>query len=162
MAGQGIPTGTILTINGTDTSNGNVLVYDAGSPHNTVTVVGTPNNGTISQLGYGTVVYMNLSNVQLPAAALTVTGFPNPTIAGATGTFTVTAVDGLGRVDTSYTGTIQFPVAIHWRHSHKTTFTESNQGTMTFSATLRTVGLQSITATDTTNSLSPRCAWYST
>jgi hypothetical protein len=88
----------------------------------------------------------------IPAAASTfnVTGFPSATTAGSTGTFTVTARDPYGNVATGYTGTVVFdssdgqavlPGAY--------TFTATDNGTHTFSASLRTAGVQSLTVTDT-------------
>jgi hypothetical protein len=86
-----------------------------------------------------------------PAAAsvLAVSGFPSPLVAGAAGSFTVTAMDPYGNI-TGYTGTVAFtssdgqaglPAAY--------TFTAGDRGVHTFSATLATAGTQSITAADT-------------
>ncbi len=87
-----------------------------------------------------------------PAAAsiFAVAGFPNPTIAGVTGSFTVTARDAFGNTATGYTGTIQFtssdPQAVLPANY---TFVAADNGAHAFSATLKTAGSQSITATDT-------------
>jgi hypothetical protein len=84
------------------------------------------------------------------ASSLTVSGFPNPTTSGVAGTFTVTAKDALSNTATSYRGTVHFtssdgsavlPVDY--------TFTAVDNGVHSFSATLKTVGTQSLTATDT-------------
>jgi hypothetical protein len=87
-----------------------------------------------------------------PAAAsiLRVTGFPSPTQAGVAGNFTVTALDAFGNVATGFRGTIHFSSS----DSQATlpanyTFTAADGGVHTFSATLKTIGSQSLIATDT-------------
>ena len=85
------------------------------------------------------------------ASTLTVAGFPSPTSAGAAGAFSATAHDTWNNVATSYRGTVSFassdsaavlPAAY--------SFTSTDAGTRAFVATLKTVGAQSITATDGT------------
>ncbi len=85
-----------------------------------------------------------------PSPSFSVTGFPSPTTAGAAHTFTVTALNADGSVNTSYTGTV------HLSSSDAQAvlpadypFTAADQGVHTFSVTLETAGSQSITATDT-------------
>jgi hypothetical protein len=87
-----------------------------------------------------------------PAAAstLVVTGYPSPTTAGTSHSFTVTADDAYGNTATGYVGTISFTssdgqaiLPAYYK------FTSSDAGVHTFSATLKTAGSQSITATDT-------------
>jgi hypothetical protein len=86
-----------------------------------------------------------------PAAAssFAVTGFPSPATRGTAGTFTVTALDAYGNVATGYTGTVHFtssdPLA---GLPADYAFTTANAGVKSFSAILNTLGLQSITATD--------------
>ncbi|HJT36456.1 MAG TPA: VCBS repeat-containing protein [Pirellulales bacterium] len=89
-----------------------------------------------------------------PAAASTmsVSGFPSPITAGVAGNFVVTLKDAYGNVATGYTGTV------HLTSSDAKvvlpanfTFTAADAGKHTFSATLKTAGTQSITATDTAN-----------
>jgi streptogramin lyase len=86
-----------------------------------------------------------------PAAAsvFKVSGFPSTCKAGTAYTFIVTALDAYGNGATGYRGTVQFtssdsqallPVAY--------TFKASDKGKHTFTATLKTVGTQSISATD--------------
>jgi hypothetical protein len=86
-----------------------------------------------------------------PAAAssFAVTGYPTSTSVGASHTFVVTALDPYGNVATGYTGTVMFassdpgailPVAF--------TFSASNAGTFTFTATFETAGTQSLVVTD--------------
>jgi ELWxxDGT repeat protein len=83
-------------------------------------------------------------------ASLAVSGFPATTTAGVAHTFTVTALNPAGSTDTGYTGTVHFtssdPQAVL---PADYTFTSADQGTHSFTATLRTAGTRSITATDT-------------
>ncbi|HKV06064.1 MAG TPA: IPT/TIG domain-containing protein, partial [Candidatus Acidoferrales bacterium] len=87
-----------------------------------------------------------------PAAAstLTVTGFPNPATAGAAANFTATAKDALNNTATGYRGTVHLtssdPAAVL---PADYTFTAGDAGVHVFSATLKTAGTQSLTATDT-------------
>jgi hypothetical protein len=88
-----------------------------------------------------------------PAAASTVTvsGFPSPTTAGGAGNIAVTLRDAYGNVATGYKGTVHFTssdpqAALPANY----TFTAADAGVHTFSATLKTAGTQSLTATDTT------------
>ncbi len=93
------------------------------------------------------------SNISVSAAAassLTVTGFPNPDTAGAAGNFTVTAYDPYGNIATGYTGTVHFTSSDPQASLPASyTFTAADTGKHTFSATLKTAGTQSVTATDT-------------
>jgi hypothetical protein len=91
-----------------------------------------------------------------PAAAssLVVSGFPSSTTAGVSGTFTVTAYDPYGNVATGYTGTVSFSSSDPQASLPADyAFQPSDQGTQTFSATLFTAGVQSLTATDAANGL---------
>jgi hypothetical protein len=88
-----------------------------------------------------------------PAASgpsFVVAGFASPTTAGVSHTFTVTALNADGTVNTGYTGTVHFtssdPQAVL---PADYTFTAADLGTHTFTATLKTAGGQSIAATDT-------------
>jgi hypothetical protein len=87
-----------------------------------------------------------------PAAAysLKVTGFPSPVTSGTSQSFSVTAYDPYGNVATGYTGTIYFtssdPQALLPLNF---TFIAVDAGTYSFTATLNTIGTQSIRATDT-------------
>ena len=88
-----------------------------------------------------------------PASSFVVSGYPTSITQGTAGTFTITAVDPYGNVATGYTGTVQFsssdPLA---SLPANYTFTATDAGVHTFSATLNTVGTESLTATDTLNS----------
>jgi hypothetical protein len=108
-----------------------------------LTITATDSNGTTGSQAYTLVVGQ-------PAASLSVTGFPSPTTAGVAGTLTVTALNAGGSIDTGYTGTVHFtssdPQAVL---PADYTFTTADQGVHTFTATLKTAGSQSLTATDT-------------
>jgi hypothetical protein len=82
--------------------------------------------------------------------SLAVSGLRSPTTAGAAGSFTVMALNSDGTTNTSYAGTVHLtssdPQAVL---PADYTFTTSDAGVHTFSATLKTAGTQWITATDT-------------
>jgi subtilisin-like proprotein convertase family protein len=94
------------------------------------------------------------------ATHLTVTGYPNPDVAGTVGTYTVTALDAYGNIAPSYNGTITMsstdPLAVFTPTTY--TFTSGtgagfDNGVHVFTngAELETAGLQTITVTDATN-----------
>jgi hypothetical protein len=85
------------------------------------------------------------------ASQFVVAGFPSPTTAGVAGSFLVTAKDAYGNTATSYTGTVSFGSSDHQAGLPGSyTFTASDKGVHTFTATLKTAGSQSLTVTDTT------------
>src|SRR5438552_3960098 len=87
------------------------------------------------------------------ATTLTVSRFPSPVTAGAANTFTVTAKDAFGNTVAGYTGTVHFTSSDGQALLPANyTFTGGDAGAHTFSATLKTGGSQSITATDTVTS----------
>src|SRR5205823_6460887 len=90
-----------------------------------------------------------------PASSIIVTNFPSPTAAGSTHLFMVTALDAFGNVATTYTGSVALTTsdALGTLSPSMYTFTVGDAGVHTFSGTLRTAGTQSITATDSGNSL---------
>ena len=84
-----------------------------------------------------------------PATHFVVTGYPNPTVAGVSHSFTVTAQDQFNNTTTGYTGTVDItstdgnavlpaPYA----------FQATDAGAKTFPATLKTAGSQSISVAD--------------
>lgn len=86
-----------------------------------------------------------------PAAAkvLVVSGFPSPTTAGVAQTLMVTALDAYGNIATGYTGTVRLTSSdanAVLPPNYK--FTAGDAGVHTFTATLNTIGTQSLTATD--------------
>ncbi|MDB5313509.1 MAG: hypothetical protein JWO38_7711, partial [Gemmataceae bacterium] len=92
--------------------------------------------------------------VVAPAAVskFVVGGFPAATAAGTANGFTVTATDPFGNTTPAYTGTVALsspdPQAVFSPATYP--FVAADAGTKTFSGTLKTVGTQSITVTDTT------------
>ena len=111
----------------------------------TATVTVTDINHDVSQTTF---------QVSINAAvttSLAIAGFPTLTTTGVASTFTVTALDANGHPATNYRGTIHFtstdPLAVLPANY---TFVAADNGVHTFSMTLKTVGMQSITATDTT------------
>jgi hypothetical protein len=93
------------------------------------------------------------ANIDFLVSYLTVNGFPSPTAAGTPGTFTVTAYDIHGSVDTTYGGTITFSSTdLAAMLPPDYTFGPADMGSQSFTATLNTVGTQSIIATDVNNS----------
>ena len=96
------------------------------------------------------------SGITVTAAAaqsLKVTGFPTTDTAGTAANATVTAYDPYGNIATGYTGTVHFTSSdTQATLPANYTFTAADNGTHTFSVTLKTAGTQSITATDTKTS----------
>jgi hypothetical protein len=85
-----------------------------------------------------------------PASTFVLTPSPATITAGNSTTITVTAYDPYGNVATGYSGTVHF-TSIDPQAVLPADATLTN-GTGTFSATLKTAGSQTITATDTVNS----------
>jgi hypothetical protein len=86
-----------------------------------------------------------------PAAAsrLTVVGFPAAITAGAAGNFSVTAWDDYGNPASGYAGTVHFTSSdLQSVLPADYTFTVADGGVHAFSATLKTAGSQSVSATD--------------
>jgi hypothetical protein len=81
-------------------------------------------------------------------ATLLVAGFPSPTTAGVPGTFTVTAKNADGTTASGYNGTVMVNSSDYTVYSQSYSFIPADQGSHTFSVTLKTAGTQSITATD--------------
>jgi hypothetical protein len=123
-------------------SAGNVYVGGAIAPANS-------GNGYSRGLSGGFVGKIDLA----PSPSFAVAGFPSPTTAGVAHTFTVTALNADGSVNTGYTGTVHFTSSDpHAILPADYPFTAADQGVHTFTVTLKTAGSQSITATDTTGS----------
>ena len=127
---------------GTHTFTNGATLKTAGTQSITATDTVT---GTIT----GTQSVSVLSN---SATTLVVSGFPNPTTAGAAHNVTVTADDAFGNTATGYLGTVHFTSSDGQAVlPGNYTFTAGDAGAHTFTngATLKTAGTQSITATDT-------------
>jgi hypothetical protein len=110
-----------------------------------------PTTANTLQMTYGGSTDAFIAKISLaPSPSFALTGFPSSTTAGVAHTFTVTALNANGTVNTGYTGTVLFtssdPQAAL---AASYTFTAADQGVHTFTVTLKTAGSQSITATDT-------------
>jgi hypothetical protein len=108
----------------------------------------TTTDTTTNSITGGTTVAVNAA----AASTMVVSGFPSPITAGVSGSFMVTLKDAYGNVATGYTGTVHFASSdAKAVLPGNYTFTSADAGKHTFSATLKTAGTQSITATDTVN-----------
>jgi len=138
-------TTTVSVVNGVGSFT-NLVVNTSGS----YTLTATP----VSISGVTSAVDSNAFTVNPAAAAsFTVSGFTSPTTAGVSHTFSVTVKDSFGNTATGYTGTAHFTStdgqAVLPADYQFTTGTGNDNGTHSgFSATLKTAGSKSITATD--------------
>jgi hypothetical protein len=121
------------------------------SGSNTYAQAGTyPVTVTVTDAFNGTGTGQGTADVQAGVFHFLVTGFPSPIEAGTAGTFTVTALDASGGTFTGYRGTVAFTSSDPRADLPAPyTFTDADNGTHSFTATLQTAGSQSITATDT-------------
>src|SRR5438132_2733490 len=126
---------------------------DAGFKGDFLVVLKTVGSQTIS-LGDGA---LSVSSGTIPvgpgaAQSFIVSGFPNPTSSGVTGSITVEARDGFGNRATGYQGTVQFTSSnATVTRPAAPAFSAADLGIKTFpSLVLRTAGTQSITVTDGT------------
>jgi hypothetical protein len=96
------------------------------------------------------------TGILVQPSSFSVQGFPFPTTAGVSHSFTVTALNSSGTTATAYTGTVHFTSndgqAVLPADYTFTTGSGADNGIHTFSATLKTVGTRNLTATDTTTS----------
>ncbi len=117
--------------------------YSAGPGYDYVTGMGSP----IANLVVGSLVGSNST-----ASNDTLVLFASPSeTAGQSFSLTVTAKNSSGATDTGYTGTIGFSSSdVQAGLPANFKFSAANDGTYTFTVTLKTAGSQSITATDTT------------
>ncbi len=131
---------------GTSTGTPN---YKAGPGYDYVTGLGSPMvNRVIGSLD-GTLI-----STPIPTAPDTlVVSAPSTATAGGSFTFTVTADKAGGGVDTGYTGTIAFTSTDGQAALPGSfTFTAADDGSHTFTVTLKTAGTRTITATATAGS----------
>jgi hypothetical protein len=90
------------------------------------------------------------AQVTAPVVHFMVAGFPSPTVAGTPGSFMVTALDQFNETITGYRGTVHFTSSdLQAQLPPDYTFVAADNGTQSFTATLKTAGSQSLTATDT-------------
>jgi hypothetical protein len=93
-----------------------------------------------------------ISVMAAAASQLAVAGYPSPTVAGTSNSFTVTAEDPYGNTATSYRGIVKFTSTDKKAILPANyTFTSTDNGVHTFSATFETASTQSLTGTDTTH-----------
>ncbi|MFO1064390.1 MAG: VCBS repeat-containing protein [Pirellulales bacterium] len=86
-------------------------------------------------------------------AAFRISGYPN-SIAGDSGAFTVTVIDTIGQTASGFNGTVYFSSSdVQAGLPAAYTFTTADAGVHSFAATLKTAGLQSISARDAFSTL---------
>ena len=118
--------------------------YSAGPGYDYVTGLGSP----IANLIVG-----SLDGTSTASYDKLVLAAPTAETAGTSFSLTVTAQNSSGATDTGYLGTIHFTSSdVQAGLPANFTFTAADDGTYTFTVTLKTAGSQSITATDTTTS----------
>jgi hypothetical protein len=125
---------------------------DAGTHTFSVTLKTAGNRSiTVSDATTSSLTATQTGIAVTPAAVsmLGVSGFPSPTTAGMARNFTVTAQDAFGNTVLSYTGTVRFTSSDNQAVlPGNYTFVAGDMGAHTFTATLKTAGSESITATD--------------
>ena len=114
------------------------------------TAAGPYTFGPLSQSGTDLADGLQVSVTPAATSRLSVLGYPTPTAAGTTHTFSVTAVDAYANTTPAYTGRVHVTstdskAALPADY----TFTGADAGTHVFSATLNTVGSRALSATDT-------------
>ncbi|MGD0830537.1 MAG: Ig-like domain repeat protein [Terracidiphilus sp.] len=145
---------------GTFSNSSNTITVNTGSngiaSSGTFTANATAGAYSVSAqaTGLGSTAGFTLTNLALPAPTTMQISGGSTAYQGGAYSFTVTVLDQYSNTDTGYTGTVQFSssdVAASLPANY--TFTGGDAGVHTFTATLNTVGSQSITATDAANSL---------
>jgi hypothetical protein len=148
--------------------NDKIYAYDTTNWNNfSQTAIGESMGGSFSTYGPGTMAISGDSRIFLGTPtgirlfqvlnSFVVSGFPSTTTAGSTSSITVKAVDANGNTLTNYQGTVHF-TSTDGQASLPAdyTFVPGDNGVHTFNnqVTLRTAGIQSISAIDATNHLS--------
>jgi len=126
--------------------------YDSGNGVAIYPTAGTPYDGDIVQAGgfggNGT-IFVARYLAQATSPYFIVTG-PTSVTAGSAATFTISVLNPDGSADTNYSGTVHI-TSSDPQASLPANFTLTG-GTATFTVTLKTAGVQSLTATDTVTS----------
>lgn len=160
-----LPNGAVINLGITTTSlSFTITTKSHGQTKNTLTysnirvrpTVASPlASGNITNTGTATFPnstanFGTLTEVAGSITTLTVSGFPSPQVAGTAGSLTVAAQDQFGNTVTGYTGTIHFTSSdAQAVLPTDYTYIGADNGTHTFSGlTLRTIGTQSITASN--------------
>ncbi|MBI3725225.1 hypothetical protein HY251_14940 [bacterium] len=98
-------------------------------------------------------VSFTVTTTEYQGSRLVLEGFPGTIVAGTTASFTLTARDADGHQAVAYHGTVSFSSGDSMASLPGSfTFQDSDKGTHTFSATLRSVGTWSIRAVDAADS----------
>jgi hypothetical protein len=134
---------------GTTYSASAVVIGDFNGDHKPDLAVTDDSTDRDNSSGGTSSVAVRLNAGDWSTARLAVSGFPTSTTAGTTTNFTVTVKNANGTTDVGYTGTVHF-VSTDPQAGLPAdyTFTAADQGTHTFSASLKTVGTQNLWATD--------------
>jgi hypothetical protein len=103
-------------------------------------------SGALSLIGNFATGVTLVGVTEAPTTSFAVAGFPSPIGPGTAGTFTVTALDPYGLVVPSYPGTVTFTSSDTAAVLPGNTTLTNGLGT--FTATLNTVGTQTLTASD--------------
>jgi N-acetylneuraminic acid mutarotase len=139
--GAGSGSGTLTGF--TDNNNGTYAATFTGTATGPITITGTINGNPVTSA----LPTINVAPAA-PATHFTVTSVASVT-AGNPAAVTVTAVDANGLTVPGYTGTVHFNSSdLRALLPANYTFTAGDAGVHSFSATLNTAGLQSLTATD--------------
>ncbi len=137
----GLPTSTIAVNTGLSFSNANIPETLRPAPANPPTFVNNVDGS------------VNIASNPNAAASFTITGTSTTVAAGGSTPFTVTAINGVGATATGYTGTVNFTSSDGQAGLPSSyTFQTSDNGVHVFSATLKTAGSQTLTATDSSSS----------
>ena len=108
-----------------------------------------PQSLSVADTANGTLKATTSVSVTSSAQLVVLSGFGQTAIAGTTQNLTVTMTDTFGNIITNYQGSIQFTSSdTQAVLPANYTFTAADQGKHTFSVTLNTAGVQSITITD--------------
>ena len=133
-----LPADYTFTAANAGVSSFSAILDSAGVQSLTATDTGCPPTG--SETGI---------NVYPGASSFSVSGLPATMTAGTAVTFTVSALDANGNVAQGYLGTVHFTSSdLKAGLPADYTFTAADQGTHTFTVTLRTAGSQSVSAGD--------------
>jgi predicted outer membrane repeat protein len=150
----GVPqAGATVVLTGAELTLGNVTSAYSSTVAAGDVISTNPAAGTNVNIGSAVNLVISLG-VAPVATTVQITGAPSSDYLGGAFNFTVTVYDQFNNVATGYTGTMAFTstdTAASLPGNY--TFTAADAGSHLFTATLNTVGSQTITATDSANSL---------